>query len=134
MTDFFKWLQLAPPNAIPLISALVAAAVAISVAVLTQWILERRGRTDFLTRKLEEVYLLIVQLQEEMNASKAAAEELAKVNPASRDVRRKFAETYLSLMTYSANFNVRGSILLATRGLRIIRVSARFCEVETSIE
>jgi hypothetical protein len=45
-----------------LTSALVAAAVAILVLAVSQYLIFKKGRTDFLTPKLEELYLLLNEL------------------------------------------------------------------------
>ncbi|WP_147319017.1 hypothetical protein [Cognatiluteimonas weifangensis] len=42
-----------------ILTAALAALVAVTVALLTQWILGRRARTDLLTKKLEELYLAL---------------------------------------------------------------------------
>ena len=59
MTAVLDWLAAAPQGAIALITATLAATVALLVVVLTQWILGRRARTDLLTKKLEELYLTL---------------------------------------------------------------------------
>lgn len=59
MNSILSWLQAAPVGAISLLTALLAALVAIFVTVLTQWVLGRRARTDLLTKKLEELYLAL---------------------------------------------------------------------------
>jgi hypothetical protein len=45
-------------------TALISAAVAIVILVLSQWALSRRSRKELLTSKLEELYLLINQVGE----------------------------------------------------------------------
>ena len=40
-------------------TAVISAAVAILVVILTQWAIGRRARTELLTRKLEELFLLV---------------------------------------------------------------------------
>ena len=59
MTPLFTWLSTAPQGAIAIATATLAAIVAFLVALLTQWILGRRARTDLLTKKLEELYLAL---------------------------------------------------------------------------
>ncbi|MCA9233238.1 MAG: hypothetical protein H6716_29790 [Polyangiaceae bacterium] len=59
MSPFLNWLGTAPQGAVAILTAMLAALVAVIVALLTQWILGRRARTDFLTRKLEELYLAL---------------------------------------------------------------------------
>lgn len=54
------------PSAIAaLTSALVAATVALLVATVTQYLNFKKGRIDFLTPKLEQLYLLINELSEQ---------------------------------------------------------------------
>ena len=65
MNSAITWLQSAPPGAITLFTAIVGALVALLVVVLTQWILGRRARTELLTSKLEELYLLLNQASSE---------------------------------------------------------------------
>lgn len=56
---------LAAPAALPaLTSALIAAAVAIFVMAVSQYLIFKKGRTDFLTPKLEQLYLLLNELSE----------------------------------------------------------------------
>lgn len=59
MSALQVWLASAPQGAVALITAVLAASVAIVVTFLTQWILGRRARTDLLTKKLEELYLAL---------------------------------------------------------------------------
>lgn len=59
MSPFLNWLGTAPQGAVGILTAMLAALFAVIVALLTQWILGRRARTDFLTRKLEELYLAL---------------------------------------------------------------------------
>lgn len=57
MSSLSILLSNAPHGAVATITAALAAIVAILVALLTQWILGRRARTELLTKKLEELYL-----------------------------------------------------------------------------
>jgi hypothetical protein len=59
MSAFVAWLSAAPQSAIAILTAVLAATVAVLVAALTQWILGRRARTELLTKKLEELYLAL---------------------------------------------------------------------------
>jgi hypothetical protein len=59
MSSFVAWLMAAPQGAIAIITAGLAAGVAVLVAALTQWILGRRARTELLTKKLEDLYLAL---------------------------------------------------------------------------
>jgi hypothetical protein len=65
MSSAIAWLQSAPPGGITLLAAIIGALVAVLVAGLTQWILGRRARTELLTSKLEELYLLLNQASSE---------------------------------------------------------------------
>lgn len=47
-----------------LTSALIAAAVAVFVLAVSQYLIFKKGRTDFLTPKLEQLYLLINEVSE----------------------------------------------------------------------
>jgi len=62
MSDFVTWLAAAPQGAIAILTTVLAAAVAVLVAALTQWILGRRARTELLTKKLEELYLTLNEI------------------------------------------------------------------------
>jgi len=94
MTELLVWLKAAPTNAIPIATAVLGAFVAIVVAVLTQWIVGRRARTDHLTKKLEELYLLLLEWMDESVAAKVALDELVKCQPLSADQRSKLLERY----------------------------------------
>src|SRR5262245_61703132 len=59
MADFIAWLSAAPNGAVAMLTAVLAAVIALFVALLTQWALGRRARTELLTRKLEELYLTL---------------------------------------------------------------------------
>ncbi len=65
VSNAITWLQSAPPGAITLLTAILGALVALLVVLLTQWILGRRARTEILTSKLEELYLLLNQASSE---------------------------------------------------------------------
>jgi hypothetical protein len=73
MSAVLTWLKAAPEGAIALVTAVLAAVVAVFVTVLTQWILGRRGRTELLTKKLEELYLAL---------NEAAAHNVTRTNAA----------------------------------------------------
>jgi hypothetical protein len=59
MSSFAAWLVDTPQSAVAVVTAILAAGIALLVAVLTQWILGRRARTELLTKKLEELYLAL---------------------------------------------------------------------------
>ena len=59
MSALVSWLTSAPSGAIAILTGVLAAAVALLVTVLTQWILGRRARTELLTKKLEDLYLVL---------------------------------------------------------------------------
>jgi len=64
MNLYISWLKNNPSGVTTLSTALISASVAIMLLVLSQWVLSRRNRKEFLTNKLEELYLLINQLGE----------------------------------------------------------------------
>ncbi len=59
MNALMIWLTAAPQGAIAILTAVLAAVVAVLVVFLTQWILGRRARTELLTKKLEDLYLAL---------------------------------------------------------------------------
>src|ERR1700741_4801427 len=59
MSALVAWFAAAPSGAIAVLTAALAAIVALAVTILTQWILGRRSRTELLTKKLEELYLAL---------------------------------------------------------------------------
>ncbi|MCX5869558.1 MAG: hypothetical protein NTY00_02765 [Deltaproteobacteria bacterium] len=64
MNQYLSWLKNNPSGVTTLSTALISATVAIILLVLSQWVLSRRNRTEFLTKKLEELYLMIYQISE----------------------------------------------------------------------
>lgn len=62
MSAFVAWLAAAPQGAIAILTAVLAAGVAVLVAALTQWVLGRRAQTELLTKKLEELYLSLNEI------------------------------------------------------------------------
>lgn len=62
MSALISWLAIAPQGAVAVITAVLAATVAVLVAFLTQWALGRRARTELLTKKLEELYLALNEI------------------------------------------------------------------------
>ncbi|WP_089727299.1 hypothetical protein [Candidatus Thiosymbion oneisti] len=65
MSEFLQWVQNNPSAAISLLSAVIAASVALLVFGLTQYFTQKREQTRFLTPKLEELYLLLNTMAEE---------------------------------------------------------------------
>jgi hypothetical protein len=74
-----------------LTSALIAAAVAVFVLAVSQYLIFKKGRTDFLTPKLEELYLLLNEVSEHnvtqftlhfnaLNGDTAARKQLADMD------------------------------------------------------
>lgn len=94
MRELLEWLRRAPPSAIPIVTAVVAAIVALVVAVLTQWILGRRARTELLTKKLEELYLLLLHWMDDTAATKIQVDELVMNQPLSAEQRSRVLELY----------------------------------------
>lgn len=64
MTPILNALLAAPAVLPALTSALIAAAVAIFIMAISQYLIFKKGRTDFLTPKLEQLYLLLNELSE----------------------------------------------------------------------
>ncbi|HAT8521976.1 TPA: hypothetical protein I7190_27680 [Vibrio vulnificus] len=52
---------------LPVITAAISAVVAVSVVLLTQWFLSRRSKVEFLRGKLEELYLLVLEVTEKQS-------------------------------------------------------------------
>jgi hypothetical protein len=59
MHELATWFAAAPSGAIPALATVVAALAALVSAILTQWVLGRRARYELLTKKLEELYILV---------------------------------------------------------------------------
>lgn len=59
-----NWFSGNPSAAASIVSAIIAASVAILVFTFTQYLTRRRDRTQFLTPKLEDLYLLLNQVSE----------------------------------------------------------------------
>jgi hypothetical protein len=81
MNTFTAWLSAAPQGAIAVLTGLLAAAVAVTVTFITQWILGRRARTDLLTKKLEELYLVLNEVSAHNVNRVEAALPLATATP-----------------------------------------------------
>ena len=81
MSAFASWLADAPQGAIAIVTAVLAAVVALSVAVLTQWTLGRRARTELLTKKLEELYLALNEVSAHNLKRFEEARPLASATP-----------------------------------------------------
>lgn len=62
MSALLAWLAAAPQGAVAIVCAALAALVALLVAILTQWFLGRRARTELLTKKLEDLYLVLNEI------------------------------------------------------------------------
>lgn len=54
-----EWIMQSPPAVITLTVAFVSASVAFLTAIITQVILSRRAKRELLTKKLEELYLVL---------------------------------------------------------------------------
>jgi hypothetical protein len=59
MSKLIDWITQNPPAVIALTAAFISAAVALFVAIISQWALSRRARRELLTKKLEELYLVL---------------------------------------------------------------------------
>lgn len=64
MTKILNWITANPSAFASLISAVIAASVALFVFAVTQFLTHKKGRTQFLTPKLEELYLLLNETAE----------------------------------------------------------------------
>lgn len=65
MVNILQWISENPGAFASLISATIAASIALTVFALTQFISYRRERTQFLAPKLEELYLLLNETSED---------------------------------------------------------------------
>jgi hypothetical protein len=88
MNAFLASLQVSPTGAIALLSATISATVAILVVIITQWVVGRRARTDLLTKKLEELFLLVNEASIENGKRRNAGLDLIKTY-AKRNAERK---------------------------------------------
>lgn len=59
MSKLIDWIIQNPPATITLSAALISAAVALIVTAISQWALSRRAKRELLTKKLEELYLVL---------------------------------------------------------------------------
>lgn len=91
MNPFLASLQGSPTGATALLGAAISATVAIIVVVLTQWVIGRRARTDLLTKKLEELFLLVNEASIENNKRRKAGLDLIKTYVNSEAVRKDVA-------------------------------------------
>jgi len=64
MNNILKWISENPGAFASLISAIIAASAAVTVFAVTQFLTYKRERTQFLTPKLEELYLLLNEMSE----------------------------------------------------------------------
>jgi len=78
MNAFLASLQASPTGAVALLGATISATVAILVVIITQWVVGRRARTDLLTKKLEELFLLVNEASIENGKRRNAGLELIK--------------------------------------------------------
>jgi hypothetical protein len=88
MNAFLASLQDSPTGAVVLLGATISATVAILVVIITQWWSARRARTDLLTKKLEELFLLVNEASIENGKRRNAELELIKTY-AKPDAERK---------------------------------------------
>jgi hypothetical protein len=65
MTKLLNWISNNPSGFVSLISAVIAASVSLMVFTIGQFLARRRERTQFLTPKLEELYLLLNKVSED---------------------------------------------------------------------
>jgi hypothetical protein len=76
----------------PFVTALIAAAVALTVAVFTQLVLSRRETTKLLTQKLEDLYLCTVKWQKDSDDLKTQLEWFLREGKIYTDELRKLVE------------------------------------------
>ena len=86
LDQLLEWLKLSPPGATLLITSLLGGAVAILTVILTQWILGRRARIELLSKKLEELSLLIIEAEKKITKAYdtleiAVAQHMANTSP-----------------------------------------------------
>lgn len=62
------WIKANPGIVASLVSAVVAASVALVVFAITQWLISKRNRTQFLAPKLETLYLVVNRIAAEHTA------------------------------------------------------------------
>jgi hypothetical protein len=65
MTKFLYWISANPSAFASLVSAIIAASVALIVFTVTQFLASKKERTQFLTPKLETLYLLLNKVSED---------------------------------------------------------------------
>jgi len=84
MSDLVTWFAAAPQGAIAILTAVLAAVVALLVTFITQWIVGRRARTELLTKKLEELYLMLNEVSDHGVKRTIEALPLASATPFTR--------------------------------------------------
>ncbi|HEX3856743.1 MAG TPA: hypothetical protein VHY30_05540 [Verrucomicrobiae bacterium] len=91
MDKLLNWINNNPSGFASLVSAVIAASVSLMVFAVSQFLTRRRERTQFLTPKLEELYLLLNKVSEDnakffglvylsSQGDKRSIEELASVD------------------------------------------------------
>jgi hypothetical protein len=90
----YHWLADAPAGTIGAIATGIGAIVAFVAAVLTQWILSRRARTELLTAKLEELYLALLGWSSDVHAARFAIEALLRSQALTNEQRAVIFRDY----------------------------------------
>jgi hypothetical protein len=106
MSALLAWLSAAPQGAVAILCATLAALVALLVAILTQWVLGRRARTELLTKKLEDLYLVlneisthsVVRFEESLPLATASPFNRPKVSGGSSERRERDLHKKIGLL------------------------------------
>lgn len=101
MSKLIDWIAQNPPIIITLSAALVSAAVALIVAVISQWTLSRRARRELLTKKLEELYLVL------NNAASDCVNRYAEVHKCFREPEYVASESFTLHQAYSRDLQAK---------------------------
>lgn len=107
MNRYLTWLKNNPSGVTSISTALISASVAILILVLSQWILARRNRREFLTKKIEELYLLLNQLGEQ----NVVRFELI-LNLANKNFKTKLSDTEPTTKSYALDINKKIVMLI----------------------
>jgi hypothetical protein len=95
------YMILQTPPVIALSTALISAAVALIVAVVSQWALSRRARRELLTKKLEELYLVL------NDAASDCGNRYAEVHKCFREPEHMASESFYSHQAYSRDLQAK---------------------------
>lgn len=90
-----------PLTIVTLSAALISAAVALIVAVISQWALSRRAKRELLTKKLEELYLVL------NDAASDCVNTYADVHKCFRDPKYPASESFNSHQAYGRDLQAK---------------------------